>query len=118
MPRAKKLPPKESVKKLIDNKGVDTTECLKVVGSLENLYAIANFWETQAASMQLIGINELLEYTNTNKFNSEQLDAFKIGLAALPSFFQDCLEEKQVIEKNKVKTTPAPSTAQPPMVLQ
>ncbi len=90
------------VKKLIDNRGVNSTECQKVLGSLEELYAIADFWERQAGGVHLIATNELIEYTENETFDNKELIAFKKGLARLPLFFQECWEERQKIEQSKL----------------
>lgn len=108
MPRIKRTklkPSKEVVRKLISNKGEPSTECVKILGTLEALYSISDFWEHNAGEIHLIATNELLEYSDKEEFDSNQLKAYKIGLAAIPLFFQKCFEEKQEIEERKLKAT-------------
>lgn len=94
---------KEVIVKLVENKGIATNECQKVVGSLEALYAIADFWERYPGEIQLIATNELLDYIESKDFNKEQIEAFKEGLGKIPLFFQKCLDERQRIEASKLK---------------
>lgn len=94
-----------NINRLIENKGKPVGECQKVIGSLESLYALSDFWERYASDVQLIATNELLDYIEDidRKFNSEQVDAFKEGLGAIPVFLQQCWEERQRIEAEKLK---------------
>lgn len=95
----------DNIKKLIENKGQPVDECQKVLGGLESLYALSDFWERYASDIQLIATNELLDYIEDEdrKFNYEQVEAFKEGLGAIPLFLQQCWEERQKIEAAKLK---------------
>ena len=92
-------------KKLLENRGKKATYCEKILGDLEGLYLLADFWERQAGLVHLIATNELLEYIDNESFDNKELDAFRCGLSMIPLFLQKCLEERQFIEKGKLKTT-------------
>lgn len=92
---------KTVTRKLIANKGLDSTECVKVLGNLTSLYTLADFWERNAGNMHLVGTNGVLEFVEEEEFDSEQMDAFRKGLTVFPLFFQKCLEERQRMELQK-----------------
>lgn len=96
------MPTKKTVQKLIENRGLNSTKCQKVLGSLESLYAIADFWEHQAGAMQLISANEMIEYIQTQKFSSEESAAFLLGLEKFPIFFKACKDERDRIERKRI----------------
>lgn len=113
---------KAVIRKLIENVGEDfppyvdpvtgrkVSSNMKVIGNLSALYAVADFWEREAGTIHLIATNELLEYTETELFNADQLEVYRKALAALPLFFQKCFEERQSIEASKMKATVPPQT--------
>jgi len=98
----------EVTRKLVENRGEDTTPCIKVVGTLEALYVLADFWERNAQSFHLIATNCLLDYTYREEFSAEQSTAYKQGLADIPLFLQKCVDERRMIEEEAVKSAATP----------
>lgn len=91
---------KETIRELVENKATDTTDCQKIIGNLEALYAIADFHEKNAKEMQLIGANAMLDFVGQS-FNEDKLAGFQAGLAVFPKFFMECYKERDLIEKTK-----------------
>jgi hypothetical protein len=88
--------------KLIENKGhVGGETCESILGSKVSVFALADTWNQHAGLFHLIGANGLLEFCQVQTFNSEQLEAFKLGLEIYPKFLQSCLLEME-IEKKRI----------------
>ena len=77
-------------------------ETLKALGSLEKLYAAADFYDRQPDVMELIIANELLHYAQNEQFTSEEFTAFSGGLMRFGMFFKECSDQRKLIEKNKI----------------
>jgi DNA primase len=91
--------------KLIDNYGKEGTECSKVLGSEGRVNQLASHWKA-ANLYELIAAHELLEYIQKRSFNKEEIEAFKKGLAAIPSFLSQChLEREARISLEAEKTS-------------
>lgn len=97
-------PEVETVKNLITNQGKECVGAQKVLGDLEGLYAVANFWRVYAKYVHLAATWKLLEFTTSKMpFTSEQLETYRLGLADLPNFFQTCAEEVDQMEEERRK---------------
>jgi len=82
------------IKKLINNKGKDTTECQKVIGTdINDLQKLGVFWRDNADKFHLIAVNEFIEWTSGREFSSQEKIAFEQGLASIPLFFEKCYNE-------------------------
>ena len=95
---------KQTVVKLVENRGNYAPDCLKVLGSLENLYVAADFAGNYPQILELITANGLIEYLKTQSFSKEQADAFRQGLEVFPLFLLACSKEKATIENQKIKS--------------
>jgi len=93
---------KETVSKLIENRGNYQPETLKTLGSLEKLYAAADFYDRQPEVLELIIANELLTHAQNEQFNSDEFNAFSGGLTRFGLFFKECSDQRKLIEKNKI----------------
>ena len=81
--------------KLIDNSGNGGTPCEKVLGSTPRVNKIATFWQKEAALIEIIVANVLLEYTQTEDYNSDQSAHVRLVLGKVGEFFQDCWAERE-----------------------
>lgn len=82
------------IDQLIKNSGVEGSECEKVLGSEARVNKVASHWKS-ADLYQIIAANGLLDYVSIQTFNSEQLEAFKLGLAVVPEFMAKCHGERE-----------------------
>lgn len=87
---------KSNITTAIENKSrVGGNNCEGVLGSNELVGVFAEFWKGNAGALHVIGANELVDYCSLNDdLDSRQIQAFKQGLAAFPSFFEACFAEK------------------------
>lgn len=75
--------------------------CQKVVGSMDKVNEIANFYRENADVMEVIVLNGLLELnegaivkedkTTINSFNKEEYEMFRRGAKYLVEFMAECL---------------------------
>ena len=83
------------IKKLIDNKSKEGEKYERILGGLDQMNAVAQFWEDHPQEIQLLAINGLLEYTQNECFNSDEYDAFVKGLSVIGDAMQECWKERQ-----------------------
>lgn len=94
-----------NITQLIENQGGDGTPCEKVLGSGPRVAQIARVWAKNAQLFHLMGVHGMIDYQEKNSFTREECDAFKAGLAFVPSFMEKCLQEwLQQQEKSKEDT--------------
>lgn len=91
------------LKKLIENKANGERPCEKILGSIEDVYKLAAFWEDNADLFHLIGMNETLEYIASREFTSAESASFKEGVGTIPAFLQKCWEEREQVERELLK---------------
>lgn len=94
---------KETIRKLIENKTVEgvVTPCEKVLGELESVYILADFWDRYADIMDLIGVNGVIEYVS-GSITGEQADAYKMGIGYIGKFMAECSKERKLIENQEI----------------
>jgi len=91
----------DNLNKLHLNKRATTgSNVLKAVGSEEALNRCADLWEKANDDMALIGAHELVSFCETYQFDHRELDAFKLGLSAIPNFLAECKRQK---DANSIK---------------
>lgn len=76
--------------KVIENKAIKHNvkhgKCLSVLGDPSKLTECVEAWNRHGELFHLIAAAELLKWCESEKFNSEELKAFKAGLGAIPAF--------------------------------
>jgi len=82
---------------LIENKAKEGTPYERILGSMEGLNAIAEFWEKNAKLVHLIATDELIKYCEEELFANYECAAFKSGLGKVGAAMQACWEERQAI---------------------
>lgn len=87
------------INKIIDNQAKGETYCQGVLGSEARVKALAGFWDRHAQLVHLVGVNGLIEYTQIEEFNKEELEAFKKGLSVFGIFCDKCYEESSQATK-------------------
>jgi hypothetical protein len=100
----------EQLKKYVSNKErMPDDDILQITGSDAKLKQFASFWKSNGDTMQIISAVALHNWTTEERYNREELDCFKAGLAAMPWFFVQCcaiIEEKTkkdfILKKNNV----------------
>ena len=87
------------ISELLENKSNDGTLYARLLGSMEGLNTIAEFWEQNAKLIHLIATDELIKYLadDYNVFTSDECAAFKAGLGKVGAAMQACWEERQAI---------------------
>jgi len=83
------------IKKLIENKGKEGGKYERILGDLKSVNVLAQFWEEHPDKIQLLGIDGLLEYTQSEGFSKEEYDAFIKGLSVIGDALQGCWQERQ-----------------------
>ena len=79
--------------KIIENQVKIDQPCAAVLGSTQKVKSLANFWEKNADLVQMIQANGLLEYCQSESFNSDELVAFRKGLLVFGEFAENaCVE--------------------------
>lgn len=68
-----------------------------LLGSTEAFNNMAEFWEKNALSIQLIAADELLDYCQNTVFTSEEYAAFTLGLGKIGSVLQAIWDERQAL---------------------
>jgi hypothetical protein len=68
-----------------------------LLGSKEAFNNVAEFWEKNALSIQLIAADELIEYCQNTVFTSEEYAAFTLGLGKIGSVMQAVWSERQAL---------------------
>ena len=86
---------------LIDNLGQDGTPCEKVIGSTPNVDSVAAFNDSHAKLVHLIGLSAIINYVEEKNFTPDEFAAFKKGLSAFGTFFNDCSLERQARREKK-----------------
>lgn len=69
------------------------SSCEEVLGTNTDVNKLALVWEKYADLLQLVAAVKLYEWTSFRTFTTEQLDAYKAGLAELPVFLEACSRE-------------------------
>jgi hypothetical protein len=80
---------------LIENQNAGVTPCEGLLGSSARVQRAANYWESNATALHLIGVNELLRFVKQDSPTPEEVAAFEKGLAAIPNALQACWEEQE-----------------------
>lgn len=71
--------------------------CQKVLGGLEGLQSVGNFYDLNERLFSNIELHCQLVFINTDSYNKEQMEAFMAGLSTFVKFFQDsCVEMKEI----------------------
>lgn len=90
---------KQHVKMSIENKGKGSGKKEEryqdLLGSTEAFNNMAEFWEKNALSIQLIAADELLDYCQSTVFTSEEYIAFTLGLGKIGTALQAIWDERQ-----------------------
>lgn len=91
------------INKLIDNKAKEgeLTPCEKVLGDISRVARVAEFWEVNADLIELISANELLEYAQTEVFDSKEFAAFSKGVGKMGFFMAECAKELRLLSASK-----------------
>lgn len=90
---------KSAVRKSVSTDG----ECQKTLSSLTELNAFSQLWTRHADAVLMVAQLELLNYVQKNSVSKKEIDAFKLGLAAFPSFMEKAEKEAQAL---KLQDTP------------
>jgi len=103
-----------TLNKLLENKTQDREvyPCEKVLGDLSKVYHIADLYTANADLLELIAMNELLEYCSGETFTPGELKAFKEGLGKMGAFMSKCAEDRDRIEALKAAGRPVYQTSQ------
>jgi hypothetical protein len=80
----------------------EMTETEKVLGDLSRVYRVADFWDINADLIELIAVNELLEYAQTGEFTREEFANFRKGLYCIGIFMAKCADDRKKIEELKI----------------
>jgi len=88
----------EQLQQYIKNKSkkMDLLPCEKILGSEVLVDAFAKFFQDHAAELELIAAIKLHEFEMTQVWDRQELSKFIGGLATLPLFFKECLDEQSV----------------------
>lgn len=80
---------KKRTDELADNK-VEVYSSEEILGSMQVVMDFAEFYTKHSADFDVLKTSLLIDYCNTGLFTVEQLNAFKMGLDGMFSFFEDC----------------------------
>lgn len=80
----------------IDKHGNEITNPKCVLGTNESVYKMSDAWDSCNEEIHMAMIHILNEFTIKKKFNSEEAQYFREGLAELPKFFRSCKKQRQI----------------------
>lgn len=85
----------DNLRNIPDDSGINY--CERVLGGSGNLNAMSTLWISYSHLFRLVTANELIEFVSDAniKFTSEEADAFRTGLSAIPLFLARCALEVQ-----------------------
>lgn len=78
----------------------ENLDCERILGDLTKVGDFGYFWKSQAPDIQMITVLKLMEYESSTQFTKKEVEAFKLGLAAIPSFLEACFQESEQRRKN------------------
>lgn len=89
------------IKKYIDTKdyalrkGDEALIAEEILGDVRSVEEIAALWINHKDKLKTIELALLLDFCQTEQFDKERLDAYRMGLSAMNIFFESCAVELQ-----------------------
>lgn len=73
-----------------------------LLGSKQRSYDLATIWEQYCVDLEFISAIKLMEYAESGLYTPQELQAFKLGLSAIPSFLISNYKECNPLPKKNL----------------
>ena len=76
-------------------KGDEAMVAEEILGDFRSVEEISAFWINNKNTLKTIELALLLDFCQTEQFDKDRFDAFRMGLGAMNIFFESCAVELQ-----------------------
>jgi hypothetical protein len=81
------------IHKLVDNKVKGETSCEKMFGNKTRVKNVGGMWNRYGELFEIMMTQGLVDYAENRVFTKDEYEAYKLGLAYIPTIMEQCLIE-------------------------